>query len=87
MTNRIHRICQVIEVATPRWTFERGIRDAACEALAALRHDENDRMEHSQYHYFPSRAHEGAEAILLPAEGHDCEGCLADQVKLTHSLA
>jgi hypothetical protein len=27
--DRIRRICQVIEASTPRWTFERGMRDAA----------------------------------------------------------
>jgi hypothetical protein len=43
-------------------------------------------MEHLQYHHFPSRAQEGAEAVVLPAEGRDRIGCFADQVKLTHAL-
>jgi hypothetical protein len=37
----------VIEVATLRWTFEGGIRDAALEALAILHHEEDDQIEHS----------------------------------------
>jgi hypothetical protein len=49
MTDHIHRIHQVIEAAAPRWTFEGGIRDAACEALATLHHVDDDQMEHSQY--------------------------------------
>jgi hypothetical protein len=36
MTNRIHRICQVVEASTPRWTFEAGMREAAREALVVL---------------------------------------------------
>jgi hypothetical protein len=43
-------------------------------------------MAHSQYRHFPSRAEEGAEAIILPAGGHDHMGCFIDQVKLTHAL-
>jgi hypothetical protein len=43
-------------------------------------------MANSQYHHFPSRAEEGAEAVILPARGHDCMGCFADQVKLTCAL-
>jgi hypothetical protein len=42
-------IRQVIEVAAPRWTLEGGIRDAAHQALAALHHEEDNHMEHSQY--------------------------------------
>jgi hypothetical protein len=53
-TDCIRHIRQVIEVVTLRWTFEGGIRDAAREALVALRHDEDDQMEHSQYWHFPS---------------------------------
>jgi hypothetical protein len=66
--------------------FEGGIRDTAREALAALRHDEDDQMEHSQYYYFLSWAREGADAVVLRAEGHDRVGCLPDQVKLTRAL-
>jgi hypothetical protein len=43
-------------------------------------------MEHSQYYHFPRHAREGAEIVVLPAEGHDCIGCFADQVKVTHAL-
>jgi hypothetical protein len=43
-------------------------------------------MAHSQYRHFPSRAEEGAEAVILPARGHDHMGCFTDQVKLTHAL-
>jgi hypothetical protein len=43
-------------------------------------------MAHSQYHHFPSRAEEGAEAVILIAGGHDLMGCFTDQVKLTRSL-
>jgi hypothetical protein len=43
-------------------------------------------MEHSQYHHFPSRAQEGAKAVVMPAGDRDHTGCFADQVKLTHAL-
>jgi predicted nuclease with TOPRIM domain len=43
-------------------------------------------MVHSQYHHFPSLGEEGAEALILPAGGHDRMGCFTDQVKLTHAL-
>jgi hypothetical protein len=44
--DHICRICKVIEAATSRWTFEGGIQDAAREALAILRHKEDDQMVH-----------------------------------------
>jgi chromosome segregation ATPase len=44
-------------------------------------------MEQSQYHHFPSRAREGAEAVVMLAEDRDHIGCFIDQVKLTHALA
>jgi hypothetical protein len=43
-------------------------------------------MEHSQYRHFPSRAKEGAEAMVLPARDHDRIGCFTDQVKLTRAF-
>jgi hypothetical protein len=43
-------------------------------------------MEQSQYHHFPSRAQEGAEAVVMPAGDHDHIRCFADQVKLTRAL-
>jgi hypothetical protein len=43
-------------------------------------------MEQSQYRHFPSRAREGAEAVVMPARDHDHIGCSADQVKLTRAL-
>jgi hypothetical protein len=36
MTDHIHRIRQVVEAPTPRWTFEAGMREAAREALVVL---------------------------------------------------
>jgi hypothetical protein len=86
MNDHIRRICQVVEAPTPRWTFEAGMREAAHEAFAVLQHAANEQMEHSQYHHFPSRAEEAAEAVILPAGGHDRMGCFTDQVKLTHAL-
>jgi predicted Fe-Mo cluster-binding NifX family protein len=62
------------------------MREVACEALAVLRREAGERMAHSQYHHFPSRAEEGVEAIILPAGGHDHMGCFTNQVKLTHAL-
>jgi hypothetical protein len=38
-TDRIRRIRCVVEATTPRWTFEGGMREAAREALALLRHE------------------------------------------------
>jgi hypothetical protein len=43
-------------------------------------------MTHSQYLHFLSQDEEGAEAVILPAGGHDHMGCFTDQVKLTRAL-
>jgi hypothetical protein len=83
MTDRIRRIRRVVEATTTRWTFEGGMREAAREALALLQHEVEEQMEQSQYHHFPSRAQEGAEAVVMPAGDRDHIGCFADQVKLT----
>jgi hypothetical protein len=85
-TNRIHRIHQVVKAPTPRWTFEAGMREAACEALAILRHEPDERMAHLQYRHFPSRAEEGVEVVILPAGCQDCMGCFTDQVMLTRAM-
>jgi hypothetical protein len=53
-TDRIRRIRQVVEAPAPRWMFEAGMREAAREALAVLRHEADEQMAHSQYHHFPS---------------------------------
>jgi hypothetical protein len=55
-TDRIHRIRRVVEATTLRWTFEGGMREAAREALALLRHEVEEQMEQLQYRHFPSRA-------------------------------
>jgi hypothetical protein len=85
-TDRIHCIRQVAEASTPRWTFEGGMREAAQEAMAILRHEVSEQMEHLQYRHFRSQAKEGAEAVVLPTGDHDRIGCFTDQVKLTHAL-
>jgi hypothetical protein len=54
MADHIRRICQVVEAPAPRWMFEAGIREAAQEALAVLRHEADEQMTHSQYHHFLS---------------------------------
>jgi hypothetical protein len=56
MTDHIRRIHHVVEATTPRWTFKGGIREAAREALALLRHDAEEQMEQLQYHHFQSHA-------------------------------
>jgi hypothetical protein len=43
-------------------------------------------MEQSQYHHFPSRAREGAEAVVMPTGDRDHIRCFTDQVKLTRAL-
>jgi hypothetical protein len=43
-------------------------------------------MEQSQYCHFPSRAREGAEAIVMTAGDRDHIGCFTNQVKLTRDL-
>jgi hypothetical protein len=45
MTDRIRRIRHVVEAITPRWTFMGGMREAAREALALLRHEAEEQME------------------------------------------
>jgi hypothetical protein len=86
MTDRIHRIRHVVVATTPRWTFKVGMREAAREALALLRHEAEEQMEQSQYHHFPSHAREGVEAVMMPVGDRDHIGCFADQVKLTRAL-
>jgi hypothetical protein len=86
MTDHIHRIRHVVEATTPRWTFEGGMREAAREALALLLHESKEQMEQSQYRHFPSRAREGAKAVMMPVGDRDYIGCFVDQVKLTRAL-
>jgi hypothetical protein len=69
--NHIHRIRQVVEASTTRWTFEGGMREATREALVLLRHEAEEQIEQSQYHHFPSRAREGAEVVVMPAGDRD----------------
>jgi hypothetical protein len=47
-TDHIRRIHHVVEATTLRWTFEGGMREAAREALALLRHEAGEQMEQSQ---------------------------------------
>jgi hypothetical protein len=86
MIDRIHRIHHMVEATTLRWTFKGGMREAAREALALLRHEAEEQMEQSQYRHFPSDAREGAEAVVMTAGDRDHIGCFADQVKLTRAL-
>jgi hypothetical protein len=53
-TDHIHRIRQLVKAPAPRWTFKADMREVACEALAVLRHEADERMVQLQYHYFPS---------------------------------
>jgi hypothetical protein len=85
-TDRVWRIRHVVEAPAPRWTFEAGMREAAREALAVLRHEADEQMADSQYRHFPSRVEERAGDVILPAGGHDHMGCFTDQVKLTRAL-
>jgi hypothetical protein len=41
-TDRILRIYQLVEAPARRWTFEAGMREAAREALAILRHEADE---------------------------------------------
>jgi hypothetical protein len=43
-------------------------------------------MEQSQCRHFPSRAREGAEAVVMPARDHDHIRCFTNHVKLTRAL-
>jgi hypothetical protein len=65
-TNHIHCIRRVVEATTPRWTLEGGMREAAREALALLRHEAEEQMEQSQYRHFPCCPREGVEAVVMP---------------------
>jgi hypothetical protein len=47
MTDRIRRIRHMVEATTSRWTFKGGMREAAQEALALLRHETEGQMEQS----------------------------------------
>jgi hypothetical protein len=85
-TDRIRHIRHVVEATTPRWTFMGGMREGAWEALALLRHEAGEQMEQSQYHHFPSRVGDGAEAVVMPIRDRDHIGCFADQVKLMRAL-
>jgi hypothetical protein len=85
-TDHIHHIRQVVEASIPRWMFERGMREAAWEALALLQREAEEQMEHSQYRHFLSHAWEGAEALVMPTGDCDHIGCSTDQVKRTQAL-
>jgi hypothetical protein len=85
-TDHICHIHHVVEATTPRWTFEGGMRKAAREALALLRHEAKEKMEQSQYRHFSSHAREGAKAVVMPLGDCDHIGCFTDQVKLTQAL-
>jgi hypothetical protein len=85
-TNRIYRTHQVIEAAALRMLFEAGIHDATRQVLVVLCHEEDDQMEHSQYHHFPSQAREGVDAVVLPTGDCNHVGCLSDQVRRTRVL-
>jgi hypothetical protein len=76
----------MVEATTPRWMFEGAMREAAWEDLALLRHEAEEQIEQSQYHHFPSRTREGAEAVVMPVGDRDHIGCFADQVRLTRAL-
>jgi hypothetical protein len=54
--------------------------------LVVLHHEEDDQIEHLQYHHFLSPAREGAEAVVLSTRDCDRIGCFANQVKLTYAL-
>jgi phage gp45-like len=56
------------------------------QALAALHHEEDDQMEHSQNRHFLSRDCEGDDVVVLPIGDRDHVGCLLDHVKLTRDL-
>jgi hypothetical protein len=43
--DHIRRIRHVVNAITLRWTFEGGMREAAREALALLRHEAKEQME------------------------------------------
>jgi hypothetical protein len=85
-TDHIRRIHHVVKATTPRRMFKGGMREAAQEALALLRHGTEEQMEQSQYHHFLSCAREGAEAMVKLTGDRDHIGCFADQVKLTCAL-
>jgi hypothetical protein len=46
-TDHICRIRHVVEATTMRWMFEGGMREAAREALALLRHEAEEQIEQS----------------------------------------
>jgi hypothetical protein len=62
------------------------MREATREALALLWHEVEEQMEQPQYHHFPSRAREGAEAVMMPVGDRDHIECFTNQVKLTWGL-
>jgi hypothetical protein len=66
-----------ILVGVPLYALLRGTDNGECLKMV---------VGHSQYHPFPRRAKEGAEAVILPVGGHDHMGCFTDQVKLTRAL-
>jgi hypothetical protein len=77
-TDHIRRIHHVVEATTPMWTFEEGMREAAREALALLRHEVEEQMEQLQYYHFLSRAREGAKVVVIPAGDRDHIGCFTN---------
>ena len=53
-TDGLRRVRRIHQATAPRSTFEEGMKDAARQALAVLRHEE-EVMAHTQYRYFASR--------------------------------
>jgi phage gp45-like len=62
------------------------MREPAREALELQQHEAEEQMEQLQYRHFPSRAREGAKAVVMPAGDRDHIRCFTDQVKLTRAL-
>jgi hypothetical protein len=62
------------------------MREDGREALVLQWNEVVKQMEHSQYRHFPSRAWEGAEAMVMLAGDRNYIGCFTDQVKLNHAL-
>ena len=81
-SNHTRIVRKTYYASSARATFEDGIRDAAREALARIRYEMDEELDHQQYAHFPMKAHEGSDAYVLHPRNEATEQ-LKEQVNFT----
>jgi hypothetical protein len=86
MIDGIRRIYRIHYAFAPRAMFNAGIRDAAREALMALRNEKAKTLQGSKFRHFPSKALRSSEVHVHSNVHDDPTGRLKEQVRLTKAL-